>query len=236
VKAFEILHLNAEHIMTPRSVLRCVENGDFDSAQKIADKEKFDAIPIIDHGAILGYWSKEEQAPVRMTTRHRVSHDTPIEKLLPRFKAHGIQFVYYRTELVGLVDVSDLNKPLARMVWLHPMLECEQRIIEQTVKQSYQEAEIVGALGGAAKNALRKYHKALQRDLKLPLLSFVSFREVFCAGVKLGIISVPEVEIEKLNDLRNRCAHPGRRLIEHRDQCNELFLAKQICTNILKQL
>jgi hypothetical protein len=173
---------------------------------------------------------------VRITTRHRISHDTPIENLLPRFKADGVQFVYYRTEAVGLVDLSDLNKPLARMVWLHPMLECEQRIIEQTVKRGYEDADILRVLEAAGKRVLSKQRKSLQQDLKLPLLSFAYFGEVLRAGVELRIVSIGAHEIERLTDLRNRLAHPGRNLIEHKGQCDELIWARKICEQLLKQL
>lgn len=222
--------------MTPRSVLRCVENNDLGSAQQIADREKFDAIPIVERGAIRKFWSSERRAPVKITSRHRISHDTPIEALLPRFKAEGIQFVYYRTEAVGLVDVSDLNKPLGRMVWLYPILECEQQIIEQTSERNVQDAEIVRSLGKGAKRVLNKRRKALLEDLKLPLLSFAYFSEVLRVGVDLRIISLSEAEIKKLSDLRNRLAHPGRTLIEHKEQCEDLLWAKKICTLMLKQL
>lgn len=222
--------------MTPRSVLRCVENRDFALAQKIADKEKFDAVPIIERGAIRRYWSSEHRAPMRITRRHRISHDTPIENLLPRFKADGVQFVYYRTEAVGLVDLSDLNKPLARMVWLHPMLECEQRIIEYTAKRDYEDAEILRVLGDAARRVVSKQRKALEQDLKLPLLSFAYFSEVLRSSIELRIISLSKAEIEKLTDLRNRLAHPGRSLIEHKGQCDELIWARKICEQILKRL
>jgi hypothetical protein len=222
--------------MTPRSVLRIVENGNLQSAQKIAAKENFDAIPVVERGAIRRFWSREELGPIRITSRHRVSHDSPIQNLLPRFKADGVQFVYYRTEVVGLVDVSDLNKPLARMVWLHPMLECEQRIIEQTVKREYEDAQISQALGHAAKRVLNKYRNALQEDLKLPLLSFAYFRDVLRAGLELRIISLSGSEVERLSDLRNRLAHPGRSLIEHKGQCDELIWASKICEQILKQI
>jgi hypothetical protein len=236
VKKFDNSYFSAEHIMTPRSVLRCVENGDLRLAQKIADKEKFDAIPIVERGAIRRFWSSERRAPVRITTRHRISHDTPIEALLPRFKSEGVQFVYYRTEAVGLVDVSDLNKPLGRMVWLYPMLECEQKIIEETGEKNYEDAEIVRVLGTAAKRVLSKQRKALQEDLKLPLLSFAYFSEVLRAGVELRIISLSGTEIKELSDLRNRLAHPGRTLIEHKDQCEKLLWAKMVCEQILRKL
>ena len=41
--------------MTPRSVLRIVENGNLQSAQKIAAKENFDAIPVVERGAIRAF-------------------------------------------------------------------------------------------------------------------------------------------------------------------------------------
>lgn len=122
------------------------------------------------------------------------------------------------------------------MVWLHPMLECEQRIIEQTVKREYEDAQISQALGHAAKRVLNKYRNALQEDLKLPLLSFAYFRDVLRAGFELRIISLSGAEIERLSDLRNRLAHPGRSLIEHKGQCDELIWARKICEQILKQL
>jgi len=195
-----------------------VENGNLRSAERIALKGGFDAIPIVEHGAIRRFWSREERGPVRIVRHNLVFYDTPIENLLPRFKTDGVQFVYYRTEVVGLVDVSDLNKPLARMVWLHPILECEQKIVEQTVKRGHDDDEITRVLENEAKRALKKQRQALQQDLKLRLLSFVYFREVLRAGVGLGIISISKTEIEKLNDLRNRLAHPGRSLIEHKGQ------------------
>jgi hypothetical protein len=33
--------------------------------------------------------------------------------------------VHYRSEVVGLIDASDLNRPTARIAWLQPMLELE---------------------------------------------------------------------------------------------------------------
>jgi hypothetical protein len=188
----------------------------------------------VEQYAVFG--AEMSERPVRITGRHRISHDNPIEDLLPRFKADGVQFVYYRTEAVGLVDVSDLNKPLARMVWLHPILECEQRIVEQTVKHGHDDADIARALGDTAKRALKKQRKALQQDLKLSLLSFAYFREVLRAAVRFGFISVSDAEVEKLNNLRNRLAHPTRSLIEHKGQCDELIWARKICGQILKQL
>jgi hypothetical protein len=133
--------------MTPRSALRIVESGNLRSAYRIAVKEDFDAVPIVERGTIRRFWSRGEGGPVRIAGRNRVSHDAPIENLLPRFKADGVQFVYYRTEVVGLVDVSDLNKPLARLVWLHPILECEQGIVERTVKQRHDDNDIARILG-----------------------------------------------------------------------------------------
>ena len=116
------------------------------------------------------------------------------------------------------------------------MLECEQRIIEQTVKRGYADAEILRVLGAAAKRVSSKQRKSLQEDLKLPLLSFAYFRDVLRAGVELRIISPSEAEIEKLNELRNRLAHPGRSLIENKNQCDDLIWASKICEHLLKQL
>jgi hypothetical protein len=47
-------------------------------------------------------------------------------------------------------------------------------------------------------------------------------------AVELRIVSLLELEIEKLNDLRNRLAHAGRNLIEHKGQCDDLIWAKKM--------
>jgi hypothetical protein len=229
-------NFSVEEIMTPRSLLHCVEKHELASAQKIAEEKKYDAVPIIERGSIRLFWSSQDRSSVRITKEHRLPHDTPIEDLLPRFKARGVQFVYYRTEVVGLVDMSDLNKPLARLVWLHPMLECEQKIIEQTAKLGIDEDKIAEALGNISRAARKRQRKASTEDLKLPLLSFVHFRDVLRAGTELGIISLSELDRDKLNGLRNRLAHPGHNLLEHKGHCDELIWAKKICERILKEL
>jgi len=213
-----------------------VSTGQERKAKNIAEKKDYDAIPIIDHGSIRRYWSKEQLDSVRITRYHRISHDRPIAITLPRLKAHGVQFVYYRTEVVGLIDVSDLNKPLARIVWLHPIVECEQRIIERAVKSGIEDAQIENALPGHARTARKHQRKALEQNLKLPLLSFLHFREVLRAGVEFGIITLSRDEIVKLNDLRNRTAHSGRSLIENKGHCDDLIWAKTVTERLLRQL
>lgn len=223
-----------EDVMTPRSVLVCTGEEELDRAEKVAHERDFDAVPIVKNGVIQQYWSRAEKRTLPITRRHRIPHDASVEEALPRLKDHLIQFVCYRAEIVGLLDLSDLNKPLARLTWLRPLLECEQAILMATLNSGFTEDEISRALGHAAESTRRRRRKALQKDLKLPLLCFAHFNDILNAGVKLGIVELSQEDVKKLSDLRNRSAHGARQLIENRSQGQELLWALAICRKIIR--
>ena len=221
--------------MTPRSMFKVVGDDETERAPNLAKKYKFDAIPVIRRGAITKYWDRQAGKVLPITKKHRVAHDASIQEALPRLNEHLIQFVHYRSEVVGLVDLSDLNKPLGRLPWLHPILECEQRILTKAYGKSFTAEEIFTALGkDAAKSVRRRQEKAQKENLTIPLLAFAHFSEVLNAAVHLGILQIGEAEINLLVDLRNRLAHAGRNLIEERKTDGKKLLeALKICQQIL---
>src|ERR1051326_775377 len=104
------LSIRAEDIMTPRRLLLNAKTDD--DAKQVAQENGFDAVPLINgDGSVGEYWSKEAERRLPISRRHRVPYDEPVERLLSVLGAHVIQFVFYRSEMVGLIDASDLNKP-----------------------------------------------------------------------------------------------------------------------------
>lgn len=223
-----------EDIMTPRSLFKCVDEQESHSAKQIADENNFDVVPLLRRGEIQSFWSREANRVLPITKRHRVSHDTRVEEALPRINEHGVQFVHYRSQIVGLVDISDLNKPLARLAWIRPILECEQALLSRAQEGNFTEDEIAKALGHVAKDVRKRQRKAHRENLDLPLLSFAYFGDLLKATVKLGLVHLADDEIKRINSLRNRLAHGGRELIEKRSDGEELVWALGICHCILK--
>src|SRR5205823_1116077 len=129
-----------EDIMTPRSLFVSVFPDEADHAPHLAEEKGFDVIPIVRKGEIADYWSRKLRKVKRITQRHRIPHNTSVEDVLARLNRHLIQFVYYRTEVVGLVDLSDLNKPLGRLAWLQAILECEQAIMMRALEKNFSES------------------------------------------------------------------------------------------------
>jgi hypothetical protein len=161
--------------------------------------------------------------------RHRVAHDTPIEQLVRALGEHLIQFVYYRSELVGLIDASDLNKPIARLAWLQPMLELERAILEAVRLVGIDEEHQAEALGTDATSTRRRQARAERHDLGLPLLEFAQFSPLLRAAGNLRIVWLDSKEISELNDFRNRAAHGAReRVIDDRIDCERLLCAIRI--------
>lgn len=220
--------------MTPRAAFKLVDETEIQHAIHLARKHNFDVIPIVRRGTIKKYWDQEAAQILPISNRHRTRHDASVEDVLPRLNDHLIQFVYYRSEVVGLVDLSDLNKPLGRLPWLHPMLECEQYIVTKADK-NFKDEEIFAVLTKDAKESIRKRkEKARGEDLVIPLLAFAYFPEVLNAAVRLGIVHINENEIELLSDIRNKLVHPGRNLIEERKTDGKKLLdALKICRRIL---
>ena len=134
---------------------------------------------------------------------HRATHDTPIEALLDPLGAHIVQFVYFRSEVVGLIDASDLNRPVARIAWLQPMLELERTILDAVRAHKIPDDKQAAALGPSARAARSRQSKAKRANLDLPLLEYAQFKELLCAARVLGFIDLGEDLIDKLNDVRS---------------------------------
>lgn len=216
--------IRIEEIMTPRRMLRVVDDNAWGRAARIAEAERFEAIPILRRGAITRYWSRSEARVKPVTMRHRVQHDDSIERVLPRLAQQLVQFVCYRSEVVGLVDLSDLNRPLARLMMLRPILECEQAIL-QTCRALRLSDETIERIvdRGAVGNARRRQRRAGREDLDVPLLEFMEFPYVLKVGAALGLVSIDAAEVQRLTTIRNRSAHAGLVLVEQRDQGPELI-------------
>jgi hypothetical protein len=163
---------------------------------------------------------------------HRATHDAPIEALLRPLGAHIIQFVYYRSEVVGLVDASDLNRPVARIAWLQPMLELERTILDAVRAHKIPDEQQVAALGASARAARSRQSKAKRASLDLPLLEYAQFRELLGAARLLGFTDLDDDAIDRLNNVHKRAAHSGDVVIEDRSDCarlrEALFLARSV--------
>ena len=220
--------VRAEDIMTPRRLLKHVANEA--DAKAVADRGGFDAVPLLRRdGLVREFWSRGERKPVRIARQHRTLHDSMVERLLPALGKHVVQFVYYRSEMVGLIDASDLNKPLARLVWLHPMLELERAILDAIRHRRIDDERQAEALGNQAKLTRKWQEKAQQHNLEMPLLEFAQFPSLLRAAVHLGIIQLTEKDIAELNKWRTRAAHGAREVvIEDRSDCDRLMQALEI--------
>jgi hypothetical protein len=228
--------VRAEDIMTPRHLL---EHRARDAeAEKVANVMGFDAIPISrPDGRVREFWSRPDRQRIRIRRMHRAAHDAPIESLLLPLGAHLIQFVYYGSEVVGLIDASDLNKPMARIGWLHPMLELERSVLDAARALKISDEEQAMALGRKATAGARKRQgRAKRQDLELPLLEYAQFAELLCAGAKLHLHDLDDVAIDELNTVRKRAAHSGDIVVENRDDCFRISRALTVARRVARQI
>jgi hypothetical protein len=164
-----------------------------------------------------------------------VPHDERVERILPRLADHLVQFVCFRDEVVGLIDRSDLNRPVARLVVLRPLLESEQAILLAARARGISEEAVAAALGPkVAADARRRRQQARREDLDLPLLEFVGFRDALRAAVKLQLVALGEADVDRLARIRNRSAHGSLRLVEQADDVRELLWVLEACRRILR--
>jgi hypothetical protein len=78
-----------------------------------------------------------------------------------------IQFVFYKSEMVGLIDVGDFNKPRACLPWCN-RLELERSILNAVVERKIDESKQFNALGSDAKVTLKRHRAAKKHDLDWP--------------------------------------------------------------------
>src|SRR6266404_1364136 len=167
--------IRAEEIMTPRHLLRCATTTAV--AVRIARENDFDAIPFIGpNGLVKYFWSRESNSSIKIVRQHRIEYDAPVERLLPSLGAHVAQFVYYRSQCVGLVDASDLNKPIARLILHLPMIELERSIVT-AIESRYptdEEQELI--VGKSDSRKLWDYQNRDKRpDLRRRLIEYAGF-------------------------------------------------------------
>lgn len=215
------LTIRAEDIMTPRRLLKHATNDE--EAEKLARDGRFDSVPFLTgSGLVREFWSRAASRRLPITPRHRTAHDAPVERLLRVLGKHIVQFVFYRSEMVGLIDASDLNKPRASLAWLEPMLELERSILDVVRERKIEDKDQEKALGVAAKKTLSRQRKAQKHDLMLPLLEYAQFPDLLLASRSLMIIHLSDDEIDQLNTVRVRAAHAGGSVIQDRSDCEQL--------------
>lgn len=220
--------------MTPRSLFKSVPADEIERARTIAEENNFDAVPVLQDGEIKSYWGHPARRVVPITRHHRVPHDTSVEHVLPRLNSHFVQFVYYRSEVVGLIDLSDLNKPLGRLAWFWSFAELEQAIFIKVLLMGLTEQEVASALGSAGKRARARRESAKRENVEVSLLAFASFPDLLKAARTLRAVEVPSGDIGRLTAIRNRLAHGARALVETRKDGEELLWALGVCRRILK--
>lgn len=230
-----ITPIRTEDVMTPRNVLKFASSDG--EAEAIATKSGFDAVPLArKDGKILEFWNRLKKRRMRIGRAHRTAHDKPVEAVLPRLGDHTVQFVYYRSEIVGLVDASDLNRPIARIAWLQPMLELEREILDALRRLGISDAEQAAALGRQEKGARTRQRRAQRESLDLPLLEYAQFPDLLSAARRLGILEMSEPDIPKLNEVRKRAAHSGDVVVQTIDDCGRLREALQIARTESRQV
>ena len=202
----------------------------------LAGENDFEVIPIVNEGHIRTFWRRKTRRVHAITTRHRVQYFADVGSLLGRLVSREAQFVCYGDEVVGLVDLSDLNRPLARLVWLHPILELEHAIFSRMSKRGISDEIVRQALGSSAKKAEERQSKARKQDLSLPLVAFLQFPHVLKAAQGLNIVSVTSDEIRLLNDVRRRSAHGVARPVERVTDGKQLVQALQICMRLVHEV
>lgn len=228
------LTVHAEDIMTPRRFLK--QAADETTAKMAADRGGFDAVPILRRdGLVTQFWSRAAGAKIRISRQHKTRHDSMIEQLLPMLGAHIVQFVYYRSELVGLIDASDLNKPIARLVWLQPMLELERAVLDAVQYHAIDDERQAAALGHEAGSARARQAKAKRHDLEMPLLGYAQFPFLLRAAVRLGIIQLSEQDLTELNEVRKRAAHGAlHSVIDDRSDCTRMIRTLQTARGAIR--
>lgn len=220
--------------MTPRSLLRTVSHRNLDGASAIAKRENFDAIPVSKDDKIVGFWSILDQKRHPLTSDHLVAHDQPVGGVLDRLVGHGVQFVSYRDQIVGLVDLSDLNKPLARVIVAQPLLAVEQLIVTAFRERPLSDRRLVAILGDDKIVAAADRRASTRREnLDAPLVEFLHFGDILRIAAEVGLISTTKHEINRLNRTRNQVLHPAHRLVAERRDGDRLIWAMAECERIL---
>jgi hypothetical protein len=224
-----------EDIMTPRSLFKTASHAN--AAAVLADRYQFDAIPICRDDQILGFWSRDDGAIHELTDNYVIEHDKPVDETLCRLVREGVLFVAYREQIVGLIDLSDLNKPLGRVVIAQPLLAVEQLIAAAFRAQPIPNSRLVAVLGpDKVDEATERKRCTQQENLDAPLIEFLHFGDILRIAADCAVVSATTKDIRRLNAIRNRVLHPAHRLVTARRDGDALIWAIAECGRMLRSI
>jgi len=159
----------------------------------------------------------------QLTINHVISEATPLSDVLGFLKCNPLAFVLIGPSIRGIVTRADLNKPPVR-VYLFGLISLLEMHLTFWIRYSYGEDSWQGELREArlnlAKDLFEERKKRNQQVSLLECLQFCDKRDLILEEVdlraRLNIDSRRRatIQLNRVEDLRNRLAHSQLDLVE----------------------
>ena len=90
---------------------------DIDQAKAIQSEKRFDRVPIRTDGKILSYYDSNSNSEMKIESNDLISESAGIFETLSYLSKRDFYFVLNGNDLTDIVHYSDLNNPLALLVF-----------------------------------------------------------------------------------------------------------------------
>ncbi len=224
----------ARDIMTPRE--RMTTAGDVDeAARKLDEYPQYDVIPIRQSQHILAFLERGASKQRIIQIQHLISAETAILDLVDSLCDRPFTFVVGRHQVVGLVQLADLNDPIVKLPYF-VLLEGLERHVADALRPMVVD-ENLGQFGldrSRLTSLMSKKARLQKAGTDRDWVTLLYFRELLEAAVHLGSLRLSPQEIEDLSVVRNRVAHvAAEELIETRADVRRLSKVRTLCAQAL---
>lgn len=224
-----------------------------DEARRVMAEHRFDVLPV-DGPEVSAFYVTKDWGDYGVVDRRevgandRLPYDTPLREVIRLFAGGDGRHFFFLSgegnEVTGLITVANLNCSQARVYVFGLLVE-----LEVTLANYVQHEERAGRVSEAAlfacapDAAVGRYVKESREGMDRHLVEYLYLSNLINVVERTGLHESlghgkkPFKEaFGRLNDFRNRVAHPVRSLVEHPDEAGRLWAAIQAAEDALGRL
>jgi len=217
------------HIMTPwEYVYKCNIDDSPSEVLKVMEDKNYDVVPVVKNDVPVGFVRRDKlkdvgsivEALEEFNLDHFISRDTQINVALELLLKRDFLFVLGDSSIVGIVTKADLGKR-AVTVFFYSMLSILETEFARMIRKEVPNP-LANLREDRRKKILNQIKKGRVENVDLEVLEYFYLKDLVNVIIenkglieKLGYRSREEVErsFDRLIEIRNRIAHPVRRLV-----------------------
>jgi hypothetical protein len=220
--------------MTPDERLVAAQDQ-AEAMQLLETYPRYDVILIRDGDRLVAFIERGTLTPKPIRIQHVVSAETSIPELVESLCECRFVFIVGRQQVVGLVQLADLNDPIVKLPYF-VLLDGLERQIADAIRPLVTEETLprLKIDPDRLRGLKQKMAKLQKNDADRDWVTLLYFRELLEAAVHFGKLNLSAPRIDDSSTVRTRVSHAATdELVESHNDVRRLSRVHQLCVELL---